>query len=171
MFFHELHQSFYGFGARLFAAEPFLSATRKWRLSGATVILMYHELADDADDLDAWTVVKRSDFLRQMDYVRAEFDVVSLSEAISRMASERLSERPLAVVTFDDGDRGNRDVLLPIVEDLDLPVTVFVATGQVRDQKPYWFDRFLNALQTDEHVTVTLPSPWVRRVINKTRGG
>jgi peptidoglycan/xylan/chitin deacetylase (PgdA/CDA1 family) len=73
-------------------------------------------------------------------------------------------------VTFDDGDRGNRDVLLPVIEELELPVAIFVATGQVQEQRPYWFDRLLNALQTDVPVKVTVPAPWITSVINETRG-
>ena len=156
---------------RLAAWEPLLEATRRRRLSGKGVVLMYHEIAEDGDDVEAWTVVRRADFVRQMDYLRAKFDVVSLSHAIARMAQPDSSSRPMAVVTFDDGDRGNRDVLLPVIEQLDLPVTIFVATGQVQNQRSYWFDRLINALQTDAPVTVTLPPPSaVSGVINDTRG-
>lgn len=156
---------------RLAAWEPLLGPVRKRKLGGKAVVLMYHELAEDSDDVEAWTVVKRGDFVRQMDYLRSKFDVVSLSQAIAQMAQPDSSDRPKAVVTFDDGDRGNRDVLLPIVEELDLPVTIFVATRQVQDQEPYWFDRLVNALQIETPVTVTLPaaSP-VTCVINETRG-
>ncbi len=158
---------------RLAAWESLLEPLRKRRLSGKVVILMYHELAKDGDDVEAWTVVNRTDFIRQMDYLRARFDVVSLSQAIARMTQPDHSDRPMAVVTFDDGDRGNRDVLLPIIETLRLPVTIFVATGQVQDQRPYWFDRLINALQVDAPVTVTVPVSAVSPatyVINEVRG-
>lgn len=135
------------------------------------MILMYHELTEDGDDVEAWSAVKRTDFVKQMDYLRSKFDVLSLSQAIAQMAQPTSSDRPMAVVTFDDGDRGNRDVLLPIIEAMDLPVTIFVATGQVQDRKSYWYDRLINALQVDAPVTVALPaaSP-ATYVINETRG-
>ena len=156
---------------RLAAWEPLYEPLRRRRLDGKAVVLMYHELAEDTDDVEAWTVVKRGDFVRQMDYLRSRFDVVSLSQALARMAQPDAAGRPPAVVTFDDGDRGNRDVLLPVVEALDLPVTIFVATRQVEDQKSYWFDRLINALQTDVPVTVTLPEPArLTCVVNETRG-
>lgn len=156
---------------RLATCEPLFGRLRKRKLSGKAVVLMYHELAADDDDLEAWTVVKRRDFVRQMNYLRSKFDVVSLPQAIARMTRSGSSNRPVAVVTFDDGDRGNRDVLLPVVEELGLPVTIFIATRQIQDQEPYWFDRLINALQVDAPVTVTLPSPLaVTCVINETRG-
>jgi peptidoglycan/xylan/chitin deacetylase (PgdA/CDA1 family) len=156
---------------RLAVWEPLFGFVRKRQLGGKTVVLMYHELAEDGDDVEAWTVVKRTDFMRQMDYLRAKFDVVSLPEAIARMARPNQVARPMAVLTFDDGDRGNREVLLPIIEALNLPVTIFVATRQVEDQRPYWFDRMVNALQVDAPVTIALPGslPSVYAV-NKTRG-
>lgn len=156
---------------RLAAWEPLLGSVRKRKLGGQAVVLMYHELAEDGDDVEAWTVVKRGDFVRQMDYLRSKFDVVSLSQAVAQMARPDSSGRPKAVVTFDDGDRGNRDVLLPLIEQLNLPVTIFIATRQVQDQRPYWFDRLINALQVDAPVTVTLTSPSPTScVINETRG-
>lgn len=135
------------------------------------MILMYHELTEDGDDVEAWSAVKRTDFVKQMDYLRSKFDVLSLSQAIAQMAQPTSSDRPMAVVTFDDGDRGNRDVLLPILETMDLPVTIFIATGQVQDRRSYWYDRLINALQVDAPVTVALPaaSP-ATYVINETRG-
>lgn len=156
---------------RLAATEPLYGSVCKRQLGGKTVILMYHELAEDSDDVEAWTVVKRTDFLRQMDYLRAKFDVVSLQQAIVRMAQPDDVDRPMAVVTFDDGDRGNRDVLLPIVKTFELPVTIFIATGQVHDQKSYWFDRLINALQVNAPVTIALPPDLpATYVINETRG-
>jgi len=156
---------------RLAAWEPLFGSVRKRQLSGKAVVLMYHEVADDGDHIEAWTVVKRSAFMRQMDYLRAKFDVVSLRQAIARMMQPNFTDRPLAVVTFDDGDRGNRDVLLPIIEALDLPVTIFIATRQVQNQKPYWFDRLVNALQVNAPVTVALPATRpATYVINETIG-
>jgi len=151
--------------------EPLYGQVRKRQLGGKAVVLMYHELASDDDDVEAWTVVKHSDFIRQMDYLRDKFDVVNLSEAVARMAQPCSADRPMAVVTFDDGARGNHDVLLPMVEQLNLPVTIFVATRQVQDQRPYWFDRLVNALQVEVPVTVSLPAVLPDTyVINKTRG-
>ena len=156
---------------RLAAWEPLFEAVRKRQTSGKAVLLMYHELAADDDNIESWTVVKRRDFMQQMDYLRSKFDVVSLSQAIERMSRSDAVDRPLAVVTFDDGDRGNRDILLPIVESMGLSVTIFVATGQVQDQRPYWFDRLINALQTEARITVAHPElSGESYVINETRG-
>jgi peptidoglycan/xylan/chitin deacetylase (PgdA/CDA1 family) len=64
--------------------------------------------------------------------------------------------RPAVALTFDDGNVGNFQVLLPLVERLELPVTIFIATEHIETQRPYWFDRVVNALQVREPVTLDL---------------
>ena len=128
--------------------EPVLGNMRNSRLSQKTIVLMYHEVADDGDDIEAWTVVRKSDFMRQMEYVSAHFDVLSLEEALARMENgTNGGERPSAVITFDDGYNGNRRVLLPIVKAMNLPVTVFVASRAVQEGLLYWYDRLISAFQ------------------------
>jgi peptidoglycan/xylan/chitin deacetylase (PgdA/CDA1 family) len=144
--------------SNILAWEPVIRGLRHRMLADTIVMLMYHELVEDDADIDAWTVVRRSSFLRQMEYLRTHFDVVSLEEAIARRARPARSSRPVAVITFDDGDRGNVDILLPIVERLELPVAIFVATRQIVEQRSYWFDDVMNALQTVEPVRIELSS-------------
>lgn len=117
-------------------------------------ILMYHTLGADDDDLDAWTVVRVSDFTRQIAFLRRYYDVVGLDQALASPAGDR----PTAVITFDDGDVGLHRHLLPLVEELQLPVTVYVATGQIETGRPHWFDALMNALQTRAPVRVDLSS-------------
>ncbi|MFV2051367.1 polysaccharide deacetylase family protein [Aliiroseovarius sp. YM-037] len=113
--------------------------------SDPLTILCYHTLGPDADDMDAWTVLRVSDFQRQVAALRRTYDIVSLDDALD---PERRGERPQAVLTFDDGDTGLFTHLLPIVEADALPVLIYVATRQIETGQPFWFDRVMNALQT-----------------------
>lgn len=128
-----------------------LAATRK------VTVLAYHELLEDDVDVEAWTVVRKSEFLRQLEYLDRHYEIVSLDRALAGQGVSSGS-RPLAVITFDDGDSGNASVLLPIIEKLEIPVTVYVATRQIVDQTPYWFDQVINALQIDDALEVDLRS-------------
>jgi peptidoglycan/xylan/chitin deacetylase (PgdA/CDA1 family) len=110
---------------------------------------MYHDIgADDAVD-DAWQVVRRRDFTAQVEYLKTCYDIVDLDTALAHMLSGRATAlaRPLAVLTFDDGLRGNHTHLLPLLDALQVPATIYVATGHVESQQGYWFDRIANALQ------------------------
>jgi peptidoglycan/xylan/chitin deacetylase (PgdA/CDA1 family) len=134
-------------------------------------VLMYHDIAGDNVDIEAWTVVRESDFLRQIEYLDRHYELVSLDQAITRTSGTTCSERPMAVVTFDDGGYGNSSVLLPIIESLKVPVTIYVATGQVIDAISPWFDQVINAVQTEHPVTLDLRQHGLGvYAINRTRG-
>jgi peptidoglycan/xylan/chitin deacetylase (PgdA/CDA1 family) len=135
------------------ASGPPYAALRRYALRGDPVsVLMYHTLGTDDEDFDAWTVVRRGDFLRQIDYLRRHYEVVPIDRAFEPAAGGR----PRAVLTFDDGNATLHEHLLPIVERERLPVTVYVATGQVADGAIYWFDRVMNALQTTRPMAIDL---------------
>lgn len=110
-------------------------------------VLCYHTLRPDDEPIDAWTAVRVSDFVRQIAFLRMHYDIVSLDDAFETQKGP--GKRPCAVVTFDDGEVGLYDSLLPLISDLRLPVTLYIATGQIEDGRAYWFDRVMNALQAD----------------------
>jgi peptidoglycan/xylan/chitin deacetylase (PgdA/CDA1 family) len=142
---------------RSLSSEAVLKPLRKMRLGGKAVVLMYHELAPDTEDIEAWTVVRKSDFVRQMEYLSSEFNIVSLRDALRLMNDPaRGNGRPMAVVTFDDGYTGNRRILLPAIKSLNIPVTVFVATKAVQDSNIYWYDRLISAVQRETMVELDL---------------
>lgn len=126
------------------AVRPFVTS----RLTSAyATVLMYHELGRDDEDIEAWTIVKRRDFLEQVEHLRRDYEIVSLDEALARRGESGRRGRPLVVLTFDDGDSNNHDILLPIVEREKIPVTVYIATKQIQEGRCYWFDRIINAVQ------------------------
>lgn len=124
---------------------PAMAAWRRRRLAGRTVVLMYHEVRPDEEGADAWTVVRASAFRRQMLHLREHFDVVPLEDALTAGPSAARGRRPRAVVTFDDGYAGVRAVVLPIAEELGIPITVYVATEPVETGRPFWYDRLITA--------------------------
>ena len=124
--------------------------------SNCVAVLMYHDLARDDADIEAWTVVREGDFLRQLEFLTRHCDILSLDQALAHMQAPIASERPRVVITFDDGNRGIATVLLPIVEACKIPVTIYIATRQIAEAQSYWFDRIINALQSDQIVTIDL---------------
>jgi peptidoglycan/xylan/chitin deacetylase (PgdA/CDA1 family) len=158
---------------RILSSEPIAQYARKTRLSGGAVVLMYHEIAEDGDDIEAWTVVKKSEFIRQLDYICAHFNVVSLKEALDAMNHHdgASPHKPLAVITFDDGYAGNRRVLLPIIRSRNIPVTIFVATRTIQEQNLYWYDRLINRFQGNAVIDLDLTHLSLGRYrINHSKG-
>lgn len=156
--------------------KPIITHWRRIKLYNKIVVLMYHEIRDDFDNIDAWTVVKKSDFIKQMEHLTNHFNIISLKDAIALMKNQILDNRdkPSVVITFDDGYKGNYQVLLPVIKSMNVPVTVFVATGHVQDQKLYWYDRLINALQpssTPSSINLSLNHFSLSNYcINKNRG-
>lgn len=130
---------------------------------GAITVLMYHTLGRDDEEIDAWTVVRQGDFLKQVEHLRSHYEVVSIDEALAHQPPRESRNRPLAVITFDDGHAGLHAHLLPIVETLRLPVTIYVATGHIESGRPYWFDRTMAALQVRVPVEIDLSAQGLRR--------
>lgn len=112
-------------------------------------VLMYHEVLPDDIDLPSWLVLRTSDFKAQADHLARHFRVVSLDTAARLVAepdSWRDEQRPLAVITFDDGYAGNLQHAAPVLVELGLPFTVYVATAKIECGGRYWYDDVICAL-------------------------
>ena len=141
-------------GVAALAAPPMYNRLRRRALRhGSLTVLCYHTLRADAEELDAWIALRVRDFRDQIAMLRKSYDIVSLDDALS---ADDTGGRPQAVLTFDDGEWGLHEYLLPLVEELDIPVTIYVATSQIETGRPFWFDRVMNALQGPTGLTVTV---------------
>lgn len=132
-------------GLAMLTAAPVYGLLRARALAGNPVtILCYHTLRPDRDRLESWLALALSDFRAQIAFLRRHYDIVSLDAALDPAGA---GTRPRAVLTFDDGEGAMHDLLLPLVAAEDLPVTLYVATGQIETGRAFWFDRVMNALQ------------------------
>lgn len=90
-------------------------------------VLIFHRVMEEPDPMNpeeptaAW-------FARLMKMLTANFEMISLSEALRRERTGTLNGRT-ASVTFDDGYADNFTVALPILEEFQVPATFFVASG------------------------------------------
>jgi peptidoglycan/xylan/chitin deacetylase (PgdA/CDA1 family) len=105
-------------------------ALRNWRnrACGAfpVTILFHHLVTDRAHRMG----ISTAHFLKHVRFLQQFYDVVSLKEAIARLASGRVA-RPTVVLTFDDGYRENYVNLRAVTEETGVPVTLFVSTDHV----------------------------------------
>ena len=135
----------------------FLSAAAiRRRPCDSGVVLMYHEVLPDEINLPTWTVVKESDFRWQMNYLKKHFDIISLDLALERINGRLNGKKPFAVITFDDGYKGNLQNVLPIMHLMGLHFTVYVSTKTLIDNSLFWFDHVISLLEHSEDVHVKL---------------
>ncbi len=66
--------------------------------------------------------------------------VLTLSEAIERIASPAPWREPAALVTFDDGYRDNFEIAAPILRDRGVPATFFLPTAFLESPRLPWWD-------------------------------
>jgi peptidoglycan/xylan/chitin deacetylase (PgdA/CDA1 family) len=110
---------------------------------GRVLLLTYHRVLR-ADRLGEYFVepgmyVTDRAFRRQMAFVRARYRVLSMREWVDSWSSGGLSPRGrYCVITFDDGWRDNYETAFPILRDLRLPATVFLATGFIGTRAWFW---------------------------------
>ena len=142
-----------------FLPQAIASQTMRRLAAKGGIVLMYHEVLPNACSLPAWTVVRESDFRWQMAYLCTHFDILTMDQAMARLASGRQEKRPFAVITFDDGYRGNVHTVLPVMASMGMPFLVYVATKAIVEGQLYWHDRLINLLcaSVTQEVMVRLP--------------
>jgi peptidoglycan/xylan/chitin deacetylase (PgdA/CDA1 family) len=100
------------------------------------MVLYYHRVADDVSN--NVTCPNRT-FARQMSWLKANFEMVSLAEAQQRIRSG-VNHRPCVSITFDDGYADNCRFALPLLVREQIPCTYFVSTRYVFGGMPFPHD-------------------------------
>ncbi len=90
---------------------------------GRSLICVYHSVAPDSS-----VSIPPDEFRLQMTALRESYRTVSIPELMSRLDQ---GETGLAAVTFDDGYRDCYEHAFPILQDLSIPLTLFVTSGFV----------------------------------------
>ena len=91
------------------------------------LVLIYHRVLAAPDPLRPWEPDKAA-FIWQMELLTRQFSLISLGDAVQGLRDGSLPPRA-ACVTFDDGYADNFSVALPILKEMQIPATFFVATG------------------------------------------
>ena len=116
----------------------------KKRRSRSVQILAYHRVNDEQDPFFPATPTKV--FARQMEYLASHFSVYPLADLIESLQRRDVPENAVAV-TFDDGYRDNYQNAFPILRQLSLPATIFLATEAIGSGKVLWHDRVFSAFR------------------------
>jgi Predicted xylanase/chitin deacetylase len=123
---------------------------------GSINVLMYHEVLPAARSIEAWTVVREDEFAGQVKLLKENFTLIAMDDALSLRASGAPLHEDFMVVTFDDGYAGNYEVVFPIVQAYQVPVTVYVATRACQGGENYWFNDVIESLQAPKEFRIDL---------------
>jgi peptidoglycan/xylan/chitin deacetylase (PgdA/CDA1 family) len=120
------------------AAATILTPSILSRLhAGQLAILTYHGVVETPQSIPDPCMVPIEEFRRQMHFLRDNFEVLPLDEALRRCRDRRV-QRPIVAITFDDGYQSNHDLALPVLEKLGLPATIYLTTGFLDTDTTIW---------------------------------
>lgn len=113
------------------------SDLQRQRTGNVPVIsLFYHRVADTHPN--DWTIGWER-FREQITWLQQRFELVSLTEAQRRIASEE-NFRPTVTITFDDGYAENCERAIPWLVEQNVPVTYFVTVSHIVSGDPFAHD-------------------------------
>jgi peptidoglycan/xylan/chitin deacetylase (PgdA/CDA1 family) len=107
-------------------------------MNGSGLILLYHRITDLLPDPQL-LCVSPSRFAQQMALIRSNFAPMSVMDLLYKAQQQALPENAVAV-TFDDGYEDNFASALPILEELGIPATFFIAPGPASRGEEFFWD-------------------------------
>lgn len=109
------------------------------RFRGRAVALMYHRvLPAHADTCSTdGIIVTPATFAMQMAFLKKHFRPLSVGQFRNAIERGRIPDRG-CLVTFDDGWWDNERYALPVLEQFGVPAVVFLATGYIGGNRPFW---------------------------------
>jgi len=122
------------------------------------LIVMYHGILPERRAWDHWCQIPADDFRWQIQFLKHHYEVLPLSEIVRRRLSGHPLPRRCAAITFDDGLRNNYEVAFPILRELNVPATMYLATGYVGTDDLLWQDRLFAEIQSFESMELNLSS-------------
>lgn len=115
---------------------------------GRLTVLAYHQVRDPADDN---STVGTAAFREQMEFLKRNYRVVPLTEAVKAVSTPGMTDR-LVAITFDDGYLDNATIAAPILRSLGLSASFFVSTDMIGGKRPFEHD-VLQGRPPQQHMT------------------
>lgn len=126
-------------------------------------ILMYHRVVPEGSKQRPTWNVTPDRFRDQLSGLQRQgYAAWSLSRLVSAAANDEKIEDNVFVVTFDDGYANNFLHALPILEELGIPATVFLATAYLNSAAPFPFDDWCDKGRSD-----VSPDAWRPLTLNE----
>ncbi len=112
------------------------------------VVLYYHRVGGRD------VLTKPADeFRADLEYLKSKYECISFSELCERLQSRRKARRRSVVITFDDGYRDNFSEAVPVLKEVGVTATFFVATGFIGTDREFPHDARNDANPAFEKLT------------------
>ncbi len=101
----------------------------RWLTRDKTRILMYHGVVQE--DIDVWTQLPVVQFRAQMAHLAKCYRPVRLTDFVDNRKGTGTTSRLSAIVTFDDGLKNNLTTAYPVLAELKIPATIYIAISLI----------------------------------------
>lgn len=110
------------------------SLINKIRRKKGVMFLMYHSTPRVESEYSFTT--PKNQFEQQIRFLKENCKVISIDDAYSSLYQNHLipADKPIVVITFDDGYRDNFEVAYPILKRYDMPFTIFLTTQFISNE-------------------------------------
>lgn len=128
---------------------------------GQAGILCFHRVSNAVDGVAPPLSVRPERFREQLDgLARRGYHFVPLRLLVELAErGERLPPKSV-VVTFDDGYANVRDHAWPVLEDLRIPATIFLASAFIDSGRPFPFDPWAVEAAAGDSASAWMPLTW-----------
>lgn len=109
----------------------------KYLLRKKLRIIMYHGIVNDNFPFDCWWLIKKSKFVKQIEYLYSNYRIISIDDVINT----KILPSNACVLTFDDGYKSIYTHALPILKQKNIPFTIYLCPGPIEQQSLFWFDK------------------------------
>lgn len=137
-----------------FCFSPVRKAARAC-LRKRVTILMYHGITESPLPVGNWCHMPRAQFHEEIETLHSLHRILPLPEVIARIGNDRSLPDHTACITFDDAFRNLMLTTHPILDRLQLPYTVFVATGLADTGEPPWPERLFAAIASTRRDSIS----------------
>ncbi|MFT7611325.1 MAG: peptidoglycan/xylan/chitin deacetylase (PgdA/CDA1 family) [Parvicellaceae bacterium] len=116
----------------------FQARIKKCRLpKSGSCILLYHGIDDGNTARVNSKFISENELRKQLSWLKQNAQIVSTKEAFEmKVANDGFK----VAISFDDGFANNCKYLLPIIEELEIPATIYISTIQLLDENYLWPD-------------------------------
>ena len=96
-------------------------------------------------------------FAKHVTAIKHRFKVINTRQLLEIIASGDTLREPMAMITFDDGYRGNYDNAFPILRAANVPGLFFLPTSYISSNHVPWWDEVAWLIKNTQHDVIKVP--------------